>query len=146
MPFSNPKFLRLCLASGLALAAAACSPVRVPPPTVSDMMEDRVLLDGILMKCNANPALAQSSSDCANARIAVERLAKQNEAAELARAQQEFERSREQLRQAQDKQKQEQAAASKKLDGYSLPVIPVDPPPVAAKSDPKPAVPVQSNP
>ena len=44
--------------------------------TVTDLMEDRVTLDGVLMKCNEHPAKARNDSDCLNARIAIERLAK----------------------------------------------------------------------
>ena len=90
-------------------------------------MEDRVTLDGILMKCNQNPAKARNDSACENARIAIERLASQNvdPAAEKKR-QEGFERAREQLRLAQEKQRQEQEAKAK-VDAYSLPVVPVPP-------------------
>lgn len=88
-------------------------------------MEDRVTLDGIMMKCNQNPEKLRDTSDCENARVAIERLASQNvdPTAEKKR-QQEFERAREQLRLATEKQRQEQEAQSK-VDAYSLPVVPV---------------------
>ncbi len=94
-------------------------------------MEDRVTLDGIMMKCNQNPEKLRDTSDCENARIAIERLASQNvdPTAEKKR-QQEFERVREQLRLATEKQRQEQEAKTK-VDAYSLPVVPVTPPPGA---------------
>jgi hypothetical protein len=111
---------------GLALvAAAACSPRRVPPVTVNDLMEDRVVLDGLLMKCNNNPEMARTNVDCANARTAVERLAEEHEAADVAKREAEFEHSREQLRQLQDKQRAAQESATK-VDAYHLPVLPVD--------------------
>jgi hypothetical protein len=66
--------------------------------------------------------------DCQNARIAIERLGSQNEAAEEAKRAEEFERSREQLRLAQEKQRQEQAAKVKPVDVYHLPLVPVEPP------------------
>ncbi len=90
-------------------------------------MEDRVTLDGIMMKCNQNPEKLRDTSDCENARVAIERLASQNvdPTAEKKR-QQEFERAREQLRLATEKQRQEQEAKSK-VDAYSLPVVPVTP-------------------
>jgi hypothetical protein len=95
--------------------------------TVEDLMEDRVTLDGIMMKCNQNPEKLRDTSDCENARVAIERLATQNvdPTAEKKR-QQEFERAREQLRLATEKQRQEQEDKSK-VDAYSLPVVPVAP-------------------
>ena len=97
--------------------------------TVTELMEDRVTLDGVLMKCNQNQAKSRSNTDCLNARIAIERLASQHEPAEEARRAEQFERSREQLRLAQERQRQEQDAKNTKPDAYHLPVIPVEPPP-----------------
>jgi hypothetical protein len=105
--------------------------------TVEDLMQDRVTLDGIMLKCNQNPAKLRGTSDCENARIAVERLASENvDPAVEKRRQAEFERAREQLRLAQDKQRQEQEAKAK-VDAYSLPVVPVTP--AAAPSGAPPA-------
>jgi len=105
--------------------------------TVEDLMEDRVTLDGMMMKCNQNLEKLRNTSDCMNARIAIERLASQNvdPTAEKKR-QQEFERAREQLRLAGEKQRQEQEAKTK-VDAYSLPVVPVTP--AAAPSAAAPA-------
>jgi hypothetical protein len=100
--------------------------------TVEDLMEDRVTLDGILMKCNQNPSKVRNASDCENARIAIERLASQQVDPEVEKKRQaEFEKAREQLRLAQDKLRQEQEAKTK-VDAYSLPVVPVDPAPAKA--------------
>jgi hypothetical protein len=96
--------------------------------TVTDLMEDRVMLDGVLMKCNQHPSRADNDSDCLNARIAIERLAKDVDPAVEAKRKAEFERSREQLRLAQEKVRQEQEAKTK-VDAYDLPLVPVDPPP-----------------
>src|SRR6202011_2349634 len=117
-----------CLGA-VILAMPACSPRRIPPMTVSDLMEDRVLLDGVLMKCNRDPARARSDSDCVNARIAIGRLAARVDPAEEAKRTEDFEKRREQLRVLQDKQRQEQEAKNPKVDAYHLPVIPVEPPP-----------------
>src|ERR1700730_7634101 len=123
-----------CLGA-VILAMAACSPRRIPPMTVTDLMEDRVTLDGVLMKCNQNQSKARSDSDCLNARIAIERLASQNEPAKEAKRREEFEHSREQLRLAQEKQRQEREAKTK-VDVYHLPLMPVEPaPPPAAPPD-----------
>jgi len=96
--------------------------------TVSDFMEDRVKLDGVILKCNQDAALARSDLDCLNARIAIDRLAAQKEAAREAKHEQDFERSRAQLRDLQEKQREEQEAKSK-VDAYHLPLVPVDPSP-----------------
>jgi hypothetical protein len=110
--------------------------------SVTDLMEDRVTLDGVLMKCNQNPAKAQGDTDCINARIAIERLASENEPAEEAKRREEFERSREQLRMVQDKLRQEQEAKTK-VDAYHLPLVPVEPP---AAPPPPPPAPSRQNP
>jgi hypothetical protein len=109
------------------LAVLGCAPRRIPPVTVEELMEDRVTLDGILLKCDQAPAKVQNPSDCENARIANERLATQRIDPEVAkRRQADFEKAREQLRLAQDKLRQEQEAKTK-VDAYSLPLVPVDP-------------------
>ncbi len=89
-------------------------------------MEDRVTLDGVLLKCNQNPAKARTNTDCVNARIAIERLAEKDvDPAVEAKRKAEFERSREQLRLAQEKARQDQEAKAK-VDAYNLPVVPVE--------------------
>ncbi len=110
--------------------------------TVSDLMEDRVALDGVLMKCNRDPAKSRTDSDCLNARIAIERLASKDEEAIEAKRAAEFERNRERLRLSQDKQRQEQAAKNPKVDVYNLPVVPVEPvqPPPPPKDPQSPIV------
>jgi len=129
-----------CLAA-ITFMVAACGPARVPPPTVSDLMDDRVALDGILMKCNRNGDVTLSDEECSRARAAVERLAHASEAAEAAKRAAEFEKSRESLRLAQERQRQQREAATK-VDPYNLPVIPVDPaPPTEA---PKPQAPANA--
>jgi hypothetical protein len=139
-----------CVAAVISVCAA-CSPRRIPALTVTDLMEDRVMLDGVLMKCNQTPSRARSDSDCINARIAIERLASRNEPAEEAKRAEDFERSRDQLRQTQEKQRLAEEAKKPKMDAYHLPLVPVEPPPAAkspqsAPADLKPAVVSQSNP
>jgi hypothetical protein len=84
-----------------------------------------VTLDGVLLKCNEHPDKVQNVSDCLNARVAVERLAKDVDPAEEARRTAEFERSREKLRLAQEKVRHDQEAKTK-VDAYNLPLIPVE--------------------
>jgi len=113
------------------LSGAGCSPKPLPSMTVADLMEDRVTLDGVLLKCNEDPAKARDSIDCLNARIAIERLANDVDPAEEARRAAEFERSREKLRLAQEQLRREQEEKTK-VDPYNLPVVPVDAAPGAA--------------
>ena len=120
------------LVAGL-LGASGCAPKRIPPMTVSDLMEDRVTLDGVLMKCNQDPSKARNESDCLNARIAIERLAKNVDPSETAKRDAEFERRRERLRQAQERARADQESKAK-VDPYSLPVVPVDPAPADAST------------
>jgi hypothetical protein len=135
-----------CLGTAV-LATAACSPRPVPPMTVTDLMEDRVSLDGVLMKCNQNESKARTNADCVNARIAVERLASQNDAAVEAKRAAQFERSRERLRLSQERQRQEEEAKTPKVDAYHLPLVPVEPPPPPPQpaNDASPPVARESN-
>lgn len=129
--------------AAVVLMTAACSPRRIPPVTVADLMEDRVALDGVLMKCNREPAKARTDSDCLSARIAIERLAARIDPEAEAKKVEEFEKSREQLRVAEDKKRQEQQSKTK-VDAYHLPVIPVEPTP--PPKDPQSPTVSQTNP
>jgi hypothetical protein len=128
MPIASNTTLVRALFCTAVVAAAACSPRKIPPLTVSDFMDDRVKLDGVIMKCNQDPGRARSDADCINARIAVERLGSENEASRQAKSQEDFERNRDQLRLMQDKQRQEQEAKGK-VDAYHLPLVPIEPSP-----------------
>jgi len=109
------------------LVIMGCAPRRIPPVTVQDLMEDRVTLDGILMKCDQDPSKVRNPSDCENARIAIERLASQQVDPDVEKKREaEFEKAREKLRVVQDKLRQEQEAKTK-VDPYTLPVVPVSP-------------------
>jgi hypothetical protein len=120
-------------------ASVGCAPHRIPPMTVEDLMEDRVTLDGILMKCNQNPSTVRNASDCENARIAIERLASQQVDPEVDKKRQaDFEKAREQLRLAQEKLRQAQEAKTK-VDAYTLPVVPVEPAPAKGSTSNAPA-------
>jgi hypothetical protein len=132
-----------CLAAVIS-AMAACSPRVIPPMTVTELMEDRVMLDGVLMKCNQSKA--RSDTECINARIASERLANKNEPAVEAKRAEEFERSREQLRFAQEKQRREEQARKPKVDAYNLPLVPVETPPPASHAPPPEMAPANLNP
>ena len=72
---AKPKAFYFSLICIAAIGAAGCKPPRVPIVTVDDLMQDRVTLDGIVMKCHNNPRMSQTDAQCENARIAIERLA-----------------------------------------------------------------------
>jgi len=133
MPHTTKQIIAYGWLCAAILGSAACAPKRIPPMTVADLMDDRVTLDGVLMKCNEHPSKARDESDCLNARIAIERLAKDVDPADEAKRAAEFERRREQLRLAQEKTRQEQQEKSR-VDPYDLPLVPVDsvPPPAAS--------------
>lgn len=126
------SFVRAC-AWALILTAAACEPKKPAAMSVADLMEDRVALDGILLKCNQEPGSASTEAACVNARIASERLASRNDSAQEAKRAEEFERHRERLRVAEEQRRQEEAA--KKVDAYHLPVVPLDSSPPSAMAD-----------
>jgi hypothetical protein len=125
MSYTINQFVACGSLVAVLLASAGCEPKRIPPMTVADLMGDRVTLDGVLMKCNQNAAKARNDGECLNARIAIERLAKDVDPAEEAKRNAEFEKSREQLRLAQEKARQEQEAKTK-FNAYDLPLVPVD--------------------
>jgi hypothetical protein len=125
MPHTTKHILSCGLLSVAVFIAAGCAPKRAPPMTVADLMEDRVTLDGVLLKCNENPAKLRNTSDCLNARVAIERLARDVDPADEAKRNEEFERRREKLRLSQEKLRQEQEAKTK-VDPYNMPLVPVD--------------------
>jgi hypothetical protein len=146
MQISYKSIVACGFLGAVILATAACSPRRIPPITVTDLMEDRVMLDGVMMKCNENPSRARTDSDCVNARIAMERIASQRPPVDQAKLTEEFERSRDQRRSVQEKVRQEQEAKTK-VDVYKMPVVPVEPPPPAPPpNDASPPVARESNP
>jgi hypothetical protein len=129
MAISIKSIIRLGLCCAALGLVAACSPRKIPPLTISDLMEDRVKLDGVLMKCNQHATSPHDDIDCINARIAVERLEAQKQQGVDAKRAEEFERNREQLRTQQDRQRDESEAKKTKVDAYHLPVMPVEPSP-----------------
>jgi hypothetical protein len=140
MRYTTKQFVASGWLCAAVLGGSGCEPKRIPPMTVTELMEDRVTLDGVLMKCNQSLSRARNDADCLNARIAIERLAKDVDPAEVAKRNAEFERSRERLRLAQEKARQDDEAKAK-VDAYNLPMVPETPPPAASPplaSQPKP--------
>lgn len=125
------RSLLMVLPIAVGLLASACNRSHPIVPTVDDLMEDRVTLDGILLKCNDPAGRKEVGPSCEVARIAVERLARQKEAQDEARRQQEFERNRDRLRTAEE-QRAAQQAQQKAVDPYTMPVVPVEPAPASS--------------
>jgi hypothetical protein len=128
MAISIKSIVRVSLWCAALGVVAACSPRKIPPLTISDMMEDRVKLDGVLMKCNQRSNSPHDDIDCINARIAAERLEGRKQEAVDAKRAEDFERNREQLRSQQDRQRQESESKTK-VDAYHLPLVPIEPSP-----------------
>jgi hypothetical protein len=145
MRYSTKHFLAggwLCAA---VLVTAACSPRKTPSLSVEDLMEDRVALDGILLKCDQHSDKSRGSAECENARVAIDRLAAQNVDPTIEKKrQEEFEHAREQLRLTQERARQEQEAKTK-VDPYTLPVVPVEPGQAQAPQPPAGGGPPQAN-
>jgi hypothetical protein len=144
MRHSSNKILSYGGLVACLLATAACAPRRIPPMTVEDLMEDRVTLDGIMLKCNENRAKFRDTQDCENARVAIERLASQNvDPSVEKRREEEFQRARAQLRLAQERLRQAQEAKTR-VDAYSMPLVPVNPAPAPAATAPGSLIPQTS--
>jgi hypothetical protein len=144
MPMPIKSMIACGCVAAAVLSTMACSPRHIPPMTVSDLMEDRVALDGVLMKCNRDPQQARNDSDCLNARVAIERLAARVDPAVEAKRVEDFERSREQLRLGEERKRQQERESKPKVDAYHLPVIPVEPTP--PPKDPQSPTVSQTNP
>jgi hypothetical protein len=140
---SSMKSTLIRVLCGVAiLTTVACSPRKIPPASVADLMDDKVKLDGLILKCNADTGASRNDIECLNARVAVERLARQRDPSDEAKRSEDFERRREELRAAQEKQRQEKEAKTK-VDAYHLPVIPVESTP--APKDPQSPIVGQAN-
>jgi hypothetical protein len=132
MPTLHRQARSIALLGMACLLLGACKQPREVPPTVEDLMQDRVALDGILLKCSQGKSVP--GADCEIARVAAERLGAEKEATEVARRQQDFERNREKLRLNDDQRKA--AQTEKKVDVYTMPVVPVEPPPASTANPP----------
>jgi hypothetical protein len=111
------------LAATLVVAfVAACGAPKPPPHTVPELAADPVLLQGIAARCAADKRAAASDVECANARLAIERVAAEEESRHSGERGAEFERQRAQRR-LQDEQSKRAAERSQPgFDPYSSPV------------------------
>jgi hypothetical protein len=83
-----------------AALLAACSE-NVPPRTVTEFMDDQLLLEAVLLRCTQNRTESRYDPECVNAREAVKRLEAKQEADRRAELEAQSERKREALRRTQ---------------------------------------------
>jgi hypothetical protein len=81
-------------------ALVACSE-DVPPRTVTEFMDDQLLLEAVLLRCTQNRTESRYDPECVNAREAVKRLEAKQEADRRAELEAQSERKREALRRTQ---------------------------------------------
>lgn len=94
---------RLTILSLTCLGLAACS--EPPPPTpVDDFVEDKALLDQVIVRCAQNPGSRKTDAECVNARRAIDILAAREEEARRQQLEAESERKRDALRQRKERE------------------------------------------
>ena len=124
---------RATLAATLTVACVAgCGAPQPPPRTVPELAADPILLQGIIARCATNPGTAAQQVECANARLAVERVAREEEANRSGQRDTAFEHLREQRRLQEEQSRRAAERAQPGFDPYSSPVT-SDKPPEPAK-------------
>jgi hypothetical protein len=113
---TRPAALMLALVAG-------CSSPKPPPHTVPELAADPQLLQGIMARCAAmGRRAAEADVECANARLAVERVGAAEESKHTDERGAEFERQREQRRQQEEQRRRATERAQPGFDPYSSPV------------------------
>lgn len=96
---------RTAATAGIALAVAvlftACGE-EPPPPSVTEFMDNPILLEATMVRCVRNRSEARYDPECLNAREAVDRIAAREEKARRAELEAQSERKRQALRRAQE--------------------------------------------
>lgn len=98
-PMNNRILTALLILSGLAVG---CTEDPLPPPTVPELMENKILLDATMVRCSRNRAEMKYQAECVNAREAANTLARDAEAERRNLLEQQSERKRAALRRAQE--------------------------------------------
>jgi hypothetical protein len=106
------------------LLLAACEP---PPPhlrSVEDFLDEPAVLQGVVSRCSADPKAALRNPECETARIAVEHLAKVEEAKHVGEKSAQEEKSRDDIlrRREAERRAQEAQSQTQKFDPYTSPV------------------------
>lgn len=124
-----------------ALLVAGCDAPEPRARTVTELMQDPVVLQGLVSRCAEDRRLA-GDPECANARTATERLATLQDAERGAARQAEFERQRELRRQREERERRAAEEKPARFDPYSSPVA-IDPPAGSATAPPASPPPVR---
>lgn len=106
----------------MLLGIVGCGTPRPPPHTVSELIADPVLLQGIAARCGADKRAAAQDTECANARLAIERLAAEEESQHSGERGAQFEREREKRRLQEEQTRRASERAQPGFDPYSSPV------------------------
>ena len=110
-------------AATLALAwVAGCGAPKPPPHTVGELIGDPELLQGIQARCSADRHAAATDVECANARLAIEHVGKEEESKHVDERGAEFERQRQQRRSLEEQNRRSVERAQPGFDPYSSPV------------------------
>jgi hypothetical protein len=96
------KTARLTLAFCAIGSLAACGD-EPPPPSVSELMENPVLLDATMVRCGQDREQTKYNADCVNAREAAGQLAQAAEEARREELERQSQRKRQALREAQER-------------------------------------------
>jgi hypothetical protein len=98
MPIKSCQFAIL---AGLPLLAVACSK-ELPPRTVSEFVDNPILLEATMVRCAQNRSQTKYDAECVNAREAANRLAAIEDAARRAELEAQSEQKRQSLRRTQE--------------------------------------------
>lgn len=122
--------VRLAVAAAVILLAA-CSQ-QLPPRSISTLVSDPTVLQGVLFRCNQLQNAALRDPECRNAREAVDRLAAEEMITQpdekQAAVDAGFEKAREARRARDEREREQQEAQSPRQDDpYTLPLVPAQP-------------------
>lgn len=93
--------IRLVIICGGIALLAGCTE-EPPPRSVSEFLENRILLEATMVRCGANRNMSKYEAECVNAREAINRIAVEEEKARREEVEAQFERKRRSLRRTQE--------------------------------------------
>lgn len=93
--------LRLAILAGMPCLLLACSK-EVPPRSVSEFVENPILLEATMVRCAQNRAETKYDAECVNAREAVNRIAASQDQARRKELEAQSEQKRQALRRTQE--------------------------------------------
>jgi len=122
--------VRLAVAAAV-IFLAACSQ-QLPPRSISTLVSDPAVLQGVLFRCNQLQNAALRDPECRNAREAVDRLAAEEMITQpdekQAAVDAGFEKAREARRARDERERQRQEVqAPRQDDPYTMPLVPAQP-------------------